>query len=147
MITTLLEETVNRDEFLRRPKWDDQPVEFRIDPARDDDGVPSLDTWVRAAGRIEGDLLLHQALLGYATDRGLMRTGWKPHRADGDFTGATLDHSIWFHRPLDLNDWHLFAKHSPTMNDGRGLIHGSIHSAAGTHVATTIQQGTYRAIT
>ncbi len=139
-----LDGSVNRDELRNRPNWDDQPVEMRIDPTTADDGRPSMTAWIRPAGQMPADPLMHQAVLGFVSDRGLMSTAWRPHASESDFKGATLDHTIWFHRPLRFDDWHSYDMHSPTIAGGRGLNQGVIHHHDGTHVATTMQQATFR---
>ncbi len=145
--TTPFESTVNRDELHKRPGWDDQPVEVRIDPARNDDGKPELDLWIRPLSPLPDDVLMHQAVMGYVSDRAFMGTAWKPHYNDvGLFKGSTLDHTIWFHRPVDFNQWHTFSMTSPAINDGRGLNIGCIYNGAGERVASLAQQGTYRPI-
>ena len=141
-----LETTVNRDELRKRANWDDQPVEMLIDPASEGDGAPDLSGWIRPAGPMPDDPIMHKAVLGFVSDRGLMSVAWRPHGGHGSFKGATLDHSIWFHRPLKFDDWHSYDMHSPTIANGRGLNHGTIHHHDGTHVATTAQQGTFRPI-
>ncbi len=138
--------TENRDQLRDRPDWDDQPVEMLIDPATEADGLPHMATWIRPAGPMPSDPLMHQAVLGFISDRGLMSVSWRPHLHEGDFKGATLDHSIWFHRPLRFDDWHSYVMHSSTLAGGRGLSHGTVHHHDGTHVATTMQQGTFRSI-
>ena len=136
--------TVNRDQLRNRPNWEDQPVEMWIDPDMLEDPRPVMETWIRPSGPMPDDPLMHQAVLGFVSDRGLMSTAWRPHASDGDFKGATLDHTIWFHRPLRFDDWHSYTMHSPTIAGGRGLNHGLIHHHDGTHVASTAQQGTFR---
>ena len=138
-----LEDTVNRDEFFGRDRAHDQPVLVRVDPNRASDPEPNLANLVKPAGTLPEDPLLHQAALAWVTDRGFMRTGWKPHEP-ADYRGATLDHSIWFHRPVVFDDWHTHYMASPTLADGRGLITGMIHDPRGVLVASTAQQGNYR---
>ncbi len=139
------ERTVNRDKLRERPNWDDQPIEMLIDPTTEGDGNPAMSAWIHPAGPMPDDPLMHKAVLGFVSDRGLMSVAWRPHAGDSGFKGATLDHSIWFHRPLRFDDWHTYVMHSPTIANGRGLNHGTIHHHDGTHVATTLQQGTFRA--
>jgi len=139
------ESTKNRDELRNRHNWQDQPVQMFIEPDSLTDGQPEMSVWMRPAGPMPPDLLMHKAVLGYASDRGLMSVAWRPHGPDGGFKGATLDHTIWFHRPLRFDDWHSHVMRSPTIADGRALNHGLIHSQDGIHVASTAQQGTYRA--
>lgn len=139
-------DTVDRDELFHRDRAGDQPVEVRVVPARATDTTPSLETYVKPNGVLPDDPLIHQAFLAWVSDRGFMRTGWKPHDRDADYRGATLDHSMWFHRPVVFDHWHMYSMHSPSIADGRGLILGSIHADDGTHVASTAQQGNYRPI-
>lgn len=143
--TTTLDATVNRSELQNRPNWQNQPVEVRIDPAIVNDGSSTLETWLKPAGAMPDDPLLHQAVLGFVSDRAFMSVAWKPHGRDLDFTGSSLEHSLWFHRPVRFDDWHVYAMHSPTLSSGRGLIQGTIHHQDGTHVLTATQQGTFRA--
>lgn len=134
----------NRDQLRNRPNWDDQPVEMLIDPATENDGRPDMATWIHPDGPMPDDPLMHKAVLGFVSDRGMMSVAWKPHGDRQALNGATLDHSIWFHRPLVFDDWHSYVMHSSTIAGGRGMNHGLIHHHDGTFVATTMQQGTFR---
>lgn len=138
--------TRNRDELRNRPNWDDQPVEMLIEPGTENDGRPDMLTWIRPVGPMPEDPLMHQAVLGFISDRGMMSVAWKPHGDRDAMKGATLDHTIWFHRPLVFDDWHSYLMHSSTLAGGRGMNHGLIHDEAGRHVATTMQQGTFREV-
>jgi len=138
------EEMANRDELRNRPGRQDLPVDMYIDPETEGDGRPNSETWIRPRGPMPHDPLMHKAVVGYASDRGLMSVAWRPHGTGSSFVGSSLDHSIWFHRPIEFNDWHSYVMHSPTIASGRGLNHGAIHDRDGTHVATTLQQATFR---
>lgn len=137
---------VNRDEYRDRPNWDDQPVEVRVEPSVEDGTSPETQLLLRPVGPMPEDPLVHQAVLAYATDRGFMNVSWKPFRQETPYRGSTLDHSIWFHRPVELTDWHSHTIHSPSLSMGRGLVQGQIHDPAGVLVATTTQQGTFRPV-
>lgn len=63
--------------------------------------------------------------------------GWSDRRL---FQGASLDHSMWFHRPCDPTGWHWFDTWSHGLSGGRGLVTGDVMSIAGTQVATIAQQ-------
>lgn len=144
---TPFDTTVNRDEHHKRPGWDDQPVEVRIDPATDKSTDAELDLWIKPLSDLPDDPVMHQAVMGYVSDRAFMGTAWKPHYEEhGLFKGSTLDHTIWFHRPVVFNDWHTFTMTSPVINDGRGLNIGCIYDRAGDRIASLTQQGTYRPI-
>ncbi len=60
------------------------------------------------------------------------------------FQVATIDHSIWFHRPFKMDDWLLFAIESPTASNTRGLVRGEIYDRQGNLVATAVQEGVMR---
>ena len=140
-----LEDTVNRDEHRKRKNWEHQPVETRVVVAHEADDEPRLDTWLRPFGPIPDDQLLHQAVLAFVSDRAFMTTAWKPFRAEyGSPRGATLDHTIWFHRPVTFDDWHVFVMDGPAVVDGRGMSRGTIHHHDGTLIASVAQQGAFR---
>ena len=56
------------------------------------------------------------------------------------FVGASLDHSVWFHRPSRADEWHWFDTRSHGLAGGRGFATGDVLRADGTHVATIAQQ-------
>jgi len=53
---------------------------------------------------------------------------------------ASLDHTIWFHRPLRADRWHLYDFSCQTLVGGRGLSIGHVFDDAGSHVATVAQE-------
>lgn len=138
------EAMVNRDVLRNRPNPHDQPIEMLIDPDKEPDGRPAVAVWTRPSGPLPDDQLMHQAMMGFASDRGLMSVITRPHATSGGHRAATLDHSIWFHRPVRFDDWHSYVMRSPTLSEGRGLSQGVFHHADGTHVASTQQQGMFR---
>lgn len=138
--------TDNRDRMRGRSDWSDQPVEMRVSPAQHDADLPSYDAWIRAAAPLPDDPLIHQAILGYATDRGMITAAWRPLRRHGDFGGATLNHSIWFHKPVRFDRWHVHAMRSPLVSDGRGFTRGEVFGLDGELIASTAQEGTIRPV-
>lgn len=140
-----IETAVNRDKLRERPGWREQPVEMFMDPATHGHKEATLAVWMRPAGPMPPDPLMHKAVLGYASDRGLMSVAWQPHGTHAELFGSSLDHLMWFHRPVVLDRWHSYVIHSPTLAAGRGLNHGVIHDEAGVLIASTAQQGSIRA--
>lgn len=138
------ERSVNRDELRNLTRPGGQPIAFHVDPDQHGDETATYDAWMRADGDVPANQLMQRALLAYASDRAMISTGWKPHLALGAQKGATLNHSIWFHRDLSFADWHVHSMNSPNLNDGRAMIFGEIYSAAGVRVASTAQEGTAR---
>jgi acyl-CoA thioesterase-2 len=103
--------------------------------------------WFRVAGRLPDHSAVHAAALTFATDLTLLSagvarlgTGW------GGFVGASLDHAVWFHRPMRADEWFLYETDSPSASAGRALCLGQIWSVDGTHVATVAQEGLIRSI-
>jgi len=54
---------------------------------------------------------------------------------------ASLDHAMWFHRPVDFSDWLLYEQHSPSVSGGVGLGTGAIYNRDGTLVCSVTQEG------
>jgi acyl-CoA thioesterase-2 len=89
--------------------------------------------------------LLHRSWLAYLSDDlptdAVMRA--HPVAADAEedrFFGASLDHTIWFHRPLRADRWHLYDFSCHHFVGGRGLSIGHVFAADGLHVATVSQE-------
>lgn len=103
--------------------------------------------WLRAVGRLPDDPLVHEAVLAYASDYSLLEPILRRHgRAwtDRGLSAASLDHAMWFHRPVRADDWVLYAQSSPSAQGGRGLGIGRMFAADGTLVASVAQEGMVR---
>jgi acyl-CoA thioesterase-2 len=102
---------------------------------------------MRAVAPLVEDVAVQQAVLAYASDMSLLGTALRPHgvawRTPGMQT-ASLDHAIWFHRPSNFNDWHLYAQKSPSASGSRGFNLGEIYDVDGRLVASTAQEGLMR---
>ncbi len=108
---------------------------------------PRFDAWMRAADRLPDEPVLHQAMLAYASDFGLLRPALLPHRThlfDRRLQVASLDHAMWFHGDFRLDDWLLYSTESPFAGGARGFCRGSIYRADGRLVASTAQEGLMR---
>jgi acyl-CoA thioesterase II len=129
----------------------DRPVDFRVvDPPDLFDPPPHpprRQMWFRAMGPVPDELLLHQAVLAYASDYGLLSTVLQPHGLTTRSAGmqvASLDHALWFHRPLRVDDWLLYCMDSPAAAGARGFARGSIFTRDGVLVASSAQEGLTR---
>jgi acyl-CoA thioesterase-2 len=103
--------------------------------------------WMRVAGSLSDDPLVHLAALTYASDITLLGTALVPHGkflADPDIQAASLDHTVWFHRPFRADRWLLYDQSSPSASGGRGLVFGRVFTEEGTLVATVAQEGLVR---
>jgi acyl-CoA thioesterase-2 len=59
---------------------------------------------------------------------------------------ASLDHALWFHRPVRADDRLLYSIDSPSAQGGRGLARGQIYDRDGHLVASTAQEGLIRVV-
>lgn len=103
--------------------------------------------WVKAIGRMPEDPAIHQYLLAYASDYGLVVTSLYPHGQNfwqPAMQVASLDHAMWFHRPFRMDDWLLYAMQSPNAGKARGLAYGKIFTREGLLAATVVQEGLIR---
>ena len=134
----------------RRRFWSlERPFEFRsvepLDSGEPRPGVRHL--WFRLTDRCPDDQTLHRCLLAYMSDYHLLETATLPHGLSyraGEVTLASIDHGMWFHRPVDINDWLLYALESPSSSGSRGFAAGSIFDRQGRLVASTVQEGLMR---
>ncbi len=108
---------------------------------------PKQNIWIRSTGQLPSDLAIHEAVLAYASDMTLLDTALYAHGGrvfDQKIQTASLDHSMWFHRPLNIEDWHLYAQDSPNSSGARGFTRGGIYNQTGTLVASVAQEGLIR---
>jgi acyl-CoA thioesterase II len=103
--------------------------------------------WIRATGRLPDEPAIHQCVLAYASDMTLLDAALIPHGQtvfNEDIMAASLDHSLWFHRPFRADEWLLYAQDSPNLGGARGFSRGSIFRRDGTLVASVAQEGLLR---
>lgn len=127
------------------------PVDFRTN--RDDNifggqlASTTRQVWTRAPLPLGDKPLVHETLFAYVSDYGLLWTALQPHSVrmdDPNLQLASLDHTIWFHRPLRMDDWLLFAMESPNASGGRGLCLAHVYNQHGELMATVAQEGLIR---
>ncbi|WP_442945696.1 acyl-CoA thioesterase [Nocardia sp. SSK8] len=103
--------------------------------------------WMRTDGVLPDDPLLHVAALGYSSDTTVLDSIITTHGLSWGLDrilAATVNHSIWFHRPFRFDDWTLYATESPVAAGSRGLATGRFYSRSGELIATTVQEGVIR---
>jgi acyl-CoA thioesterase-2 len=103
--------------------------------------------WFRTTGTLPDDPVIHQSVLAYASDWGLLDASLARHGRtlfENDFMGASLDHALWLHRPFRADDWLLYAQDSPNLHGARGFARGLIFKRDGTLVASVAQEGLVR---
>ncbi|GAD81275.1 acyl-CoA thioesterase II [Vibrio ezurae] len=129
----------------------EKPIEVRpvkvVNPLKPHKEEPKQYLWIKANGQLPDDQLIHQYLLAYASDWGFLVTALHPHQVSlltPKFQVATIDHSMWFHRPFKMDEWLLYAIDSPTASNSRGLVRGELYNRAGDLVASAVQEGVMR---
>lgn len=138
-------------EALRPVLTQDRPLDFRPvgggHPLRPTKDVPVRHVWFRAIDRLPDDVLTHQAVLAYASDYRLLTTALQPHGmsfGSPNLQLASLDHTLWLHRPFRADEWLLYVMDSPVAAGARGFARGSIYTREGVLVASVAQEGLMR---
>ncbi|MDP1615768.1 acyl-CoA thioesterase II [Phenylobacterium sp.] len=131
------------------PRDRDWPVEVRpVNPqrrGRTEPLEPLYDVWFKARQSVGTDVAVNQCALAYGSDMSLLDASLRPHPVpDGELQVASLDHALWFHRPSDFSDWHLYVQDSPSASGGRGFNRGSIFDRQGRLVASATQEALIR---
>jgi acyl-CoA thioesterase-2 len=118
---------------LRACRGDDVP-----DPA-------ATSVWMRIAGRLPDDPLLHRALLVYLSDLTVVHGAFRAHGLSRrEMRTASLDHSLWLYRPGRIDDWVLYDSRSPSASGGRAAGQGRIFAASGELLASAAQEMSVR---
>jgi acyl-CoA thioesterase-2 len=129
------------------PRFDRRFVEHDAVEGPPRDGLGRVTAWIRATDTFDDEegRCLHECWLAYISDdlptdtvRAAHRTVW-----NGDeerLSGTSLDHTIWFHRPLRADQWHLYDFSCHHYVGARGLSIGHVFTHNGEHVATVAQE-------
>jgi len=140
-------------EKMRRYLTHKRPFEFR--PVRPPNFTepevlpPVKHVWIRAVDALPDDATLHQNLLAYVSDYELLGTSALPHGllfARGNVLMASLDHALWFHRDVRMDDWLLYTFDSPNASGARGFARGQFFTRNGVLVASSAQEGLVRVL-
>lgn len=138
-------------ERLRERAVSDKPIEIRpvtlLNPFAPQPCEPVKYVWFRAAGSLPDEPQLHKFLLAYASDFNLLTTAMQPHGVSvfqKFMQVASLDHALWIHADLRVDDWLLYAMDSPWAGNARGFARASIYNRAGQLVASVAQEGLMR---
>ncbi|WP_085238571.1 acyl-CoA thioesterase II [Mycobacterium europaeum] len=127
-----------------------QPIEWRYtnDPAwvmrEKGDRLPHNRVWMKAGGAMPDDPVLHAATMVYSSDTTVLDSVITTHGLSWGFDrifAASANHSIWFHRQVNFDDWVLYSTSSPVAADSRGLGTGHFFDRSGRVLATVVQEG------
>jgi acyl-CoA thioesterase II len=112
--------------------------------------VPAVQRlWFKADGTLPDSRIVHNAAFTYISDLSLLGASLVPHSqfiGSPEVLPASLDHTIWFHRPLKVDEWLLYDQTSPSASGARGLSLAKVFTQDGTLVATVAQEGLIRRI-
>ncbi|AID33270.1 acyl-CoA thioesterase II [Mesorhizobium sp. SEMIA 3007] len=147
----LLERAERVPEAVRRFWARERPLELRpvnLQHYESRDKLPPRqNVWIRLGGPVPDDRALQSVLLAYLSDMTLLDTSTFAHGRglfDPDIQAASLDHSMWFHRPHSLDGWLLYAQDSPSSSGSRGFSRGTLYARDGTLIASMAQEGLIR---
>jgi acyl-CoA thioesterase II len=138
---------------VRRILEQKRPFEFRpTQPPnflKSEKVSPQRSIWLRAVAPLPDDEAMHRCLLAYVSDFHLLDTALMPHGmavTRPNLVMASIDHAMWFHRSVRVDDWLLYTTDSPSASGARGFARGSIFSRDGRLVANTSQEGLMRLV-
>jgi acyl-CoA thioesterase-2 len=121
------------------------PGKAGLDPASTRPAQARL--WIRVNGDLGDDPVEHVAAFTYASDMTLLGAALVPHGINvgsSRLMPASLDHTIWFHRPFRADEWWLYDQWSPSASGGRGMSLARVFTQDGRLVATVAQEGLIR---
>lgn len=119
--------------FEMRPIGGLNPMGFTMNPY-----------WVRTKDPLPDDDAVHACAIAFISDMGILSAARPPSSTNTSFGGASLDHAVWFHRPVRADRW-LLSDASPMRAAGaRGMAHGTMHTVDGVLAVTIIQEGLLR---
>ena len=132
----------------------ERPVDFKPvfveNPLDRKDLPPIVDVWFKLKGEAGAlSLAMKQQVLTYVSDYNILRACLNPNASKADFSNvqmASLDHSMWFYRDFDFDDWMLYSIESPNTYRGRGFACGNIYTRDGKLIASVAQEGLMRPI-
>lgn len=111
-------------------------------------GMPAqVRLWIRVNGELPADVPTQTAAFTYASDMTLLGATMVPHGtiiSSPQVQAASLDHTIWFHRPFRADEWWLYDQHSPWASGARGLAIARVFTEDGLLVASVAQEGLIR---
>lgn len=112
----------------------------------DPDRRPVNAVWMRPMGSLPDDLRFHAGVLAYASDYTLLEPVLRQHGLAWGMSLkiASLDHAMWFHRHVRVDEWLLYVQSSPYSGSGRGFGRGRIFTRDGHLVASATQEGMVR---
>lgn len=104
---------------------------------------PKVQAWIRATGTLPDEPVLHICMFTYASDLTVLDTAIRALPMldyEINFQTASLDHALWFHHPLKMDDWIFLDQISHSASNARGLAWGTAWARSGELVASVAQE-------
>lgn len=139
---------VAREWAYKRPfdiRYVEAPLYF--EPPTRAGRTPSNAVWMKTFEQLPDDPALHRAALAYGSDYTLLESILRRHGLPWVTPGmsvASLDHAMWWHRDVKVDDWLLYVQESPSSSGARGLGQGRFFTREGVLVASVAQEGMVR---
>ncbi|CCH45145.1 Acyl-coenzyme A thioesterase 8 [Wickerhamomyces ciferrii] len=111
------------------------------DEHKDADDI-HVDMYVKVKEQIQ-DPMFHYVAEAYYSDSYLLVTTMKFHKRPlySAFMSVSLDHTLYFHKPIEANDYNLFTVEHEKSGDNRTLLKGNLFNRNGELLTTIIQEG------
>lgn len=136
-----------RKQWLTPPAFDIHPVK-PLNPFLGEKSEANHQAWFKLTSTLEDPTqALVYALIAYHSDHNFLPSTLRPHNKgflEKDMQVATLNHSIWYHQPININQWFAYIMQSPIATQSLGLVKGEIFDSNGLLIATTQQEGLIR---
>ena len=150
MPATQTPEMLLRDDSSRFSFTDNDDVfPFHILECPDDESLDKETSavWVKPVASAPEQVLQQQMLFSFISDATVLQSALKPHDLVFDQPGlkiATMNHTIWFNRPININQWLLLFSECPSTSSGRALSIGSAFNEGGELLCNIAQEGILR---
>lgn len=129
----------------------DHSAEKYLDQRLSKQSHATQNCYMRVTGKLCDSLIIHQAALAYLSDWSFLETTLLPHgihsyqnTPERSIQMASLDHSLYFHRPFRADEWLLYTMHSPWAGGSRGFVRGEFYDKHGALVVSATQEGLIR---
>ena len=110
---------------------------------------PNYGFWFKFNKDIGDDPIAHRTALAFISDKSLMTTGLMPHNVNYKthrLIGASLDHAMWFHGKIRVDQWIYYHLDSPRAVRNRSFNRGAFYTQSGELIASTAQEGLIRIV-
>ncbi len=128
------------------------PFDMReMGPTEPIDGIyrSTRRAWFKTNGELPDDPSIHACVLAFASDMGVVSAARVPVAGEEEwarFMGASLDHAVWFHRPIRADEWILFDLRTVSSFGARGLAAGTMHTHTGVLGVSIAQEALIRPV-